>query len=278
MKIKHSSLVGTFEQKKAQVAEFNLIHDDFFAIVMKDKEVCEYVLKILLGRPVKALKIQTQYALRNLPCHSVVLDVLVEDDGNKLYNVEIQVADNDDHVKRLRYYQAAIDWSMLQKGRKYYELTDLYLLYITTFDLFGLGKACYEVQRIIKNTDIEADNGVHEMYFNTQSDDGTQLSEMLKYFRKSDPENDRFGALSKAVNYYKSNEKGVADMCQAVRDYGDEREARGEAKGIIEGELKGKVETIKNMLNVGLSLEQALKLTELDEKTYSEYLGKCQKI
>lgn len=104
----NSSLIGTFEQKKAQVAKFNLMHDDFFAIVMKDKEVCEYVLEILLGKRVKALSVQTQYTIRNVPGHSVVLDVLVEDKDNKLYNVEIQVADNDNHVKRVRYYQSGL--------------------------------------------------------------------------------------------------------------------------------------------------------------------------
>ena len=52
MKIEQSSLVGTFEQKKTLVSAFNLMHDDFFAIVMKDNEVCEYVLKILLGKEV----------------------------------------------------------------------------------------------------------------------------------------------------------------------------------------------------------------------------------
>lgn len=38
MKIDHESLTGTFEQKKALVQQFNLMHDDFFAIVMQDKK------------------------------------------------------------------------------------------------------------------------------------------------------------------------------------------------------------------------------------------------
>ena len=29
MKIDHESLIGTFEQKKAQVQQFNLMHGDF---------------------------------------------------------------------------------------------------------------------------------------------------------------------------------------------------------------------------------------------------------
>ena len=94
--------------------------------------------------------VHTQYALRNISSHSVVLDVLVEDLNHKLYNVEIQVADNDDHIKRVRYYQAAIDWSVLQKGKKYSELPELYLIYISMFDIFKQDKSCYEISRTVK--------------------------------------------------------------------------------------------------------------------------------
>lgn len=59
-------------------------------------------------------------------------------------------------------------------------------------------------------------------------------------------------------------------MCEAVREYGDEREARGKA----EGKVEGKVETITQLLEMGMPLEQALKATEIDEKTYREYMDK----
>lgn len=266
MKIEQSSLVGTFEQKKTLVSAFNLMHDDFFAIVMKDNEVCEYVLKILLGKEVKVHSVHTQYALRNISSHSVVLDVLVEDLDHKLYNVEIQVADNDDHIKRVRYYQAAIDWSVLQKGKKYSELPELYLIYISMFDIFKQNKSSYEISRTVKGTDIEADNGVHEMYFNTQADDGTKLSQLLHYFRESDPTNNDFGALSKAVKYYKNDERGVSAMCKAVREYGDERAAASK--------MEEKIKTVKRAMEKGNALSDALEYAGLDEKTYYEYVEK----
>lgn len=51
-------------------------------------------------------------------------------------------------------------------------------------------------------------------------------------------------------------------MCEAVREYGDERE------------LKGKIKTIIRLVEMGMPLEQALKATEIDEKTYREYMDK----
>lgn len=270
MKITHESLIGTFEQKKALVADFNLLSDDFFSVVMKDKAACEYVLSVLLGEKVKVRQTRTQYAIRNLTGHSVVLDVLVENSENKLCNVEIQVKDNDEHIRRVRYYQAAIDWSMLEKGTKYEELPDLYLLYISRFDIFKQSKCCYEIDRVVKGTDIVADNGVHEMYFNTTADDGSALSDMLHYFENSDPNNTKFGALSEAVRHYKNDERGVSDMCEAVREYGDERAA----KAMADGEIKGKIKTINEFLKAGMPLEEVLKISKIDEKTYREYMDK----
>jgi TRAP-type uncharacterized transport system substrate-binding protein len=48
MEIKHENLIGTFEQKREQVRQFNLMHDDFFAVVMQDKKAIQTVLRILL--------------------------------------------------------------------------------------------------------------------------------------------------------------------------------------------------------------------------------------
>lgn len=59
-------------------------------------------------------------------------------------------------------------------------------------------------------------------------------------------------------------------MCEAVREYGDEREARGKA----EGKVEGKVETITQLLEMGMPLEEVLKISKIDEKTYREYMDK----
>lgn len=59
-------------------------------------------------------------------------------------------------------------------------------------------------------------------------------------------------------------------MCEAVREYGDERAA----KAMAEGEIKGQIKTIIRMVKRGMSLEEALQTAEIDEKTYREYMDK----
>jgi hypothetical protein len=238
----------------------------FFAVIMEDKNACEYVLRILLDKEITVLETKTQYSIRNLQSHSVQLDALIEDTDGKLYNVEIQVSDRDSHPRRVRYYQSAIDWSVLEKGAKYEDLPDLYMIFISAFDVFGLGKTKYQIKRVIDGTDLTADNGVHEVYFNTKANDGTLISQLLEYFNNSDADNPKFGALSEKVHFQKRTPEGVDSMCQSVHVYGDEREEIGIAIGMT----KGKIDTVKNLLDDGITLEKALKLTNLDRETYEK--------
>ena len=271
--IRHEDLVGSFEQKKALVSKFNLMDDTFFAVVMEDKEACEYLLSELLGKQIKVIENKTQYSLRNIENHSIVLDAMIEDEDHKLYDVEIQIGDHKNHSRRMRYYHTAIDWSYLEKGSDYEQLPELYMIFISAFDPFGENENHYEVKQYVGTK--EYDDGIRRLYFNTAVDDGTKISDLLQYLKNSMADNNKFGALSKAVNFYKVENKGVDYMCKAVEEYAKKQRLEGRNEGRIEGKIEGKIEgnvkTVKNMLNEGLSLETALKFTELDKETYEKY-------
>ena len=259
MEIRHEDLIGTFEQKQAIVEQFNLIDDELFAVVMKDKAACGYFLSILLGKPVTVLRVETQYTIRNLPSHSVVLDALVQDENGAIIEVEVQKPDNDYHPRRVRYIQSAVDWSLLEKGSKYQDLPELYLIFISRFDVFKKSKIKYEIDRIIRETGDIADNGIHEIYFSTIIKDDSQLSELLQYMNNSNADDMRFGALSEAVKFQKRTEKGVEGMSEAVIKYAENRT------------ILSKVKIIGNMLKKNIPLNEALEMTDLDKQTYEKY-------
>lgn len=276
MIIRHEDLNGTYEQKRALVAQFNLMDDTFFSVVMEHNDAAEYLLSNLLNKSIKVIENKTQYSIRNAESHSIVLDALIQDDNGRLYDVEIQVGDYKNHERRIRYYHTAVDWSVLNKGRDYSQLPDLYMIFISDFDPFKRDKVHYEVAHYIKDTDLDYDNGIYIHYFNTSVDDGTFLSELLQYLKFSDPNNDKFGALSRQVNYHKVLNEGVDTMCKAVEEYAKGREEQAMAKGKLEGRLEGKIETIKNMLKDNIPLETALKYVQIDKATYDEYAGRLQ--
>ena len=251
--------------------------EDRVVLVRQYRYAFERVLTEIPDLVVKEIK--TQYSIRNLGTHSVVLDALAEDSRHKLYNLELQVADQDDHQKRVRYYQSNIDISYLDKGKNYEELPELYLIYMTKFDLFHLGQVKYTIYRGIAGTDVILDNGVHELYINAANHDGTVVAELMEFFTETGTRKQQFPELSGRIHYLKEEQEGVTRMCEAVRKYGDEREDRGRSEGMQQGMQKGmqqgmqkgmqkgmqqeRVETIRNALKMNLPLETVAQLVRL---------------
>ncbi len=261
------------EQRRALVARLNLMDDIFCSVVLEHKDACEYLISALLGKKIKLLNYKTQYSIRNIEKHSIVIDALVKDEDGNLYDVEVNTGDGGFHERRLRYYNAAIDWSYLDKGGKYNELPELYLLYITTEDPFeklGLHKNHYEVVQSLNGTNIGYSDGVHIHYFNTsvKDDDNRELTELLDYMANTKADSNKFGALSETVSYYKNRREGVESMCKIIEEYGNEQRRKGE----IEGEIKGRIKTVEKMVSNGVTLDKALWFANLDRQTYEKYL------
>ena len=183
-----------------------------------------------------------------------MLDALVQDAEGSIIEVEVQKPDNDYHPKRVRYIQAAIDWSLLEKGKKYEELPELYLIFMSRFDVFKKGMIKYEIDRVIRGTDDIADNGIREIYFSTNLKDNSQLGELMQYMNNSSADDMRFGALSEAVKFRKRTKEGVESMSEAVRKYAAEQS--------MIAVIKSKIATIKN---------KALAYENLDLQTYEKY-------
>lgn len=169
------------------------------------------------------------------------------------------MADQDDHRKRVRYYQSNIDISYLDKGRKYEELPEVYLIYMTKFELFKLGQTKYTIHRSIAGTDVVLDNGVHELYINAANDDGSTVAALMEFFTETKTREQQFPELSDRIQYLKEDRKGVTRMCEAMRQYGDERQS----KGVQQGRLQERMETIREALDMKMPLENIAKLVRL---------------
>lgn len=190
----------------------------------EDKEVCEEILRILLSKPnLIVIQSQTQRFLRNIGAHSVILDVLCQDEKGNYFNVEVQKADDDNYQKRIRFNQSNIDTAFVEKGISYDKLPDIYLVFISKFDVFNEGHTIYHINRVIEETGTIVENGTHEIYVNTAVDDKSDIAELMQYFKKSIGEHENFQKLCNRVKYYKESQKGVDEMCQLVEDYAKEK-------------------------------------------------------
>lgn len=213
----------TYENQKAVVAKLNVIDDIFFHKMAEDSEVAEEILRIILKKPaLKVISSQTQRFLRNVGAHSVILDLLCEDEDHSLINCEVQKEDDDDHQRRVRFNRSNIDTIFVEKGIDYKELPDVYLIFISKFDTFEENRTIYHIGRVIEETGTVVENGVHEIYVNTAVNDQSDIAELMQYFKKSVGEHQKFIKLCNRVKYFKENPKGVQVMCQAVQEYAEE--------------------------------------------------------
>jgi hypothetical protein len=239
--------MNTYEEQKARVAKFNVIDDVFFQKMVEDIEVAEEMLRIILRKPkLKVIKCQAQRFLRNTGAHSVVLDVLCEDEDNSIIHAEVQKKDDDDYQRRMRFNISNIDTVFTEKGIKYEALPDVYAIFISKFDIFNEQRTIYHINRVIEETGSVVDNGVHEIYVNTAIDDGSDISELMQYFKKSIGEHENFMKLCNRVKYFKESQEGVTSMCQVMEDY---------AKEVSDEKLKANdIQMATNLLRNGVSV------------------------
>lgn len=191
---------------------------------MENIEFCEELLRTVLGKTdLIVVEATPQLNIRNIKGRSVIVDVLCKDQENKFYNIEIQKSDNDDHQKRVRYNGSNVDTYISEKGTKFSELPDVYVIYISTFDVFKQKKTVYHIDRTIRECGIIVENGFHEIYVNCEVDDKSDLAELMKLYKSSEiNENNKFPVTCETIRNFKEG-KGREDMCEIVERYAREK-------------------------------------------------------
>lgn len=214
----------TSTEQLALIKQLNVIDDVFFHKIAEDKAVCEEILRIILQKPkLKVIDVQTQRFLRNIGAHSVILDLLCEDEDGSQINVEMQKADDDDHVRRVRFNSSNIDTIFTEKGLDYKDFPDIYIIFISKFDVFQEGKTIYHAGIILQETGTIINDGIHRIFVNCAIDDGSDIAELMQYFKNSTGKNNKFPKLSDRVYYFKESKEGADAMTQVVEEYANKR-------------------------------------------------------
>lgn len=246
-----------------KVKKLRPIDDVFFERLMENKKVCQEILRVILNDDnLKVNSVVAQRDILNLYGRSVRLDALCVLGNGDICNIEVQKSDNDDHVKRVRTNESLLTGNYFPKNTKFYEAPSLVMVYISKFDIFKKGRNIYHAHTTLTDEGLNhelVDNGVSEVYVNTEVKDGTTLSELMECFLKENVDNAKFPYLTKEVNYYKKNKKGVNKMCQIIEEYVDLQEARNT------------VQYIENIMNNGnMTVKDACHLMGISQKAYKD--------
>ncbi|WP_026653446.1 PD-(D/E)XK nuclease family transposase [Butyrivibrio proteoclasticus] len=257
----------TTEETLEQVKRLKPIDDVFFERLMENKAVCQEILRVILDDNKLIVKsVVAQRDIQNLYGRSVRLDALCILGNGAICNIEVQKSDNDDHVKRVRYNASLITANKTPKNSMFADVPNLLMVFISRFDIFNRGRNIYHAHTVITDDGVgypAIDNGLSEVYVNTAVKDGTALSELMTCFESENVDNAKFPILSKEVQYYKNNKKGVSKMCQIVEEYAQGKADFQKALDVVEH--------VDNLANNGnMSIQQACKLLGIKIKAYKD--------
>ena len=143
-----------------------------FEKVMHNKRICKRLIEKILGITIQSIEFpeaEKSIDIRR-DSKSVRLDVYVTDNTGRVYDIEIQCTNplDDELIRRTRYYQGMIDMDLISKGHNYTELNSTYIIFICTFDLFGLGRPMYTFRNLcLEDINMELNDGTTKLFLNS---------------------------------------------------------------------------------------------------------------
>lgn len=261
--------------------ELNLEDDFLFAKVMSDKEICKEFLEKLLEVEITKIEMPENQKTIDLLLESkgIRLDIYVKDENDTVYNIEMQRGKHKNIPKRLRYYQGNIDLDLISKGDDYRNLSKSFIIFICTFDLFGVGKHKYTFETVcVEDNSIKLIDDTNKIILNTKgivNDLNEELIEFLNYIENS---NDKIAEKSKGTlvkNVHKKVTKVKNDISVEVEfmtllERDREKIEEGRAEGIEEGKIEERLEIAKEMIKDNESIEKIMKYSKLTKEEVLE--------
>ena len=289
----------TKKERDEYLRGLNPIDDLMFRKMAEHKEFCEEILRVILGDyELVVTDNMQQFDIKNLQGRSVVLDAKCITGDGRYINIEVQKANDDNHLKRVRYNASVLTANVTETGKQFEFVPDICIIFISAFDLFKGNLPLYHVVKTVKETGQVIEDGLTEVYVNAAVDDGSKLAKLMKVFTKNDVYDEAdFPVTSEIKARFKKDEGGTVKMdatlqkwMQESEEIGEKRgEKRGREEGIMlgkeegmmlgkeEGMMLGKEEGImlgkeegakmiaKTMIDEGLPIELIMRYTGLSE-------------
>ena len=278
-------IIIEIEKKKSRylekIKQLRLMDDTFFNSCFDGNIPCmEVVLRAVLGNDrLRVTEVITQQSVPNLYGRAIRFDALATD-GETIYDIEIQRSDEGAIPRRARFNSSMIDSREVSKGTLFPDLPETYVIFITEHDVWKRGKPLYTVRRTFEDTEEVFNDGTHILYVNGECQSESPLGRLMHDFFCSDPNDMYSDVLAERVRFFKEDEKGVAAMCNVMKEIYDDGfasgEAQGEARGEVRGEIRGaeteRIKSIKNLISsLGITAEaamDALKIAKTDQPKY----------
>ena len=262
---------------------FDFTNDLIFRWVMEREENCLAILRAILPElKITAVKRrENEHPVNYLAFddeRGVRFDAIIEDDQERFYDVEMQVANQPGLGKRVRYYQAQIDQETLKKGEDYDDLRESYVIFFCAFDPCGQDRRLYQFH-YYEDVDrqLRLPTNSHLILINalgTKDQITPELAAVLDVMnRRRDNQNPLAISLVKEIDGYnrdKKRRRALMNLQMRLKDEWRLGLSEGFDQGRAEGKAEGRDETM-------LSLIHTLQIQGQTQKQIVETLALMQK-
>ena len=264
--------------------DFDFTNDLIFRWVMEHEENCLAILRAILPElKITAVKRrENEHPVNYLAFddeRGVRFDAIIEDDQERFYDVEMQVANQPGLGKRVRYYQAQIGQETLKKGEDYDDLRESYIIFFCAFDPCGQDRRLYQFHYYEDNDrQLRLSTNSHVILINTLGTKGQitpALAAVLDVMnRRRDNVNPLAVRLVKEIDGYNRDKKRRRALMNLKMRLKDEWKL-GLSEGLDQGRAEGKAEGRDEMT---LGLIHALQAQGMPQKQIVEALALTRKI
>ena len=268
--------------------ELTIADDYMFYRVMEDPEICKTLLNRVLQDKIGTItEIELQKTIDDAgQGKGVRFDVWVKDRNGRIYDVEMQAINKKDLAKRIRYYQAAIDVSLLGKSKPYESLPDTFIIFFCTFDYLEQALPVYTFKTMCSDDSrIILDDGITKIIINSQAaeyEQNEKLKVFLEYMNGKVSNDEFIQRLEQRIQEVKANESLRREYMLVNTIERDARYdgwkagiaegkslglAEGKSLGLAEGKVRGSrqkaLETARILKQFGDSVQKIVQVTGL---------------
>ena len=245
---------------------FDFTNDLIFRWVMEHEENCLAILRAILPElKITAVKRrENEHPVNYLAFddeRGVRFDAIIEDDQERFYDVEMQVANQPGLGKRVRYYQAQIDQETLKKSEDYDDLRESYVIFFCAFDPCGQDRRLYQFHYYEDDDrQLRLPTNSHVILINALGTKGQitpALAAVLDVMnRRRDNANPLAVRLVKEIDGYNRDKKRRRALMNLKMRLKDEWKL-GLSEGLDQGRAEGKAEGLSQGRAEGLSQGRA---------------------
>ena len=240
------------EQVIQQWKTIGICNDFVFCKIMQDENLLSELIRLILpDLKFNKLEVQAQRSVEiGMDIHGVRFDIFVTLEDGSIVEIEMQVLDNGNLPKRLRFYGSMADTQMLEKGVVYSKLRDSFVIMICPFDFYGEGRHMYTfTNRCKENRDLEMGDGMTKIVLNavgTMDDVSGGLKAFLDYVAGKTVGDEYVRKLDEAVRKARANKEWRREYMMLMM-----RDLENQEIGMEKGREKRDREKISEMLRDG---------------------------